>query len=247
MKWRLVKALAAAAILLVLAVVTTCLRFKSETNTYTQAYGNVYRKGYEYIDSLLTAAREWLLDWDSDRTIALFTVFLFFATYLLWRATRDLVRGAEKTAERQLRAYVLVEKVTIIDFAKNKQPRIHAVMRNTGQTPAFKLHFAANATLLPYPATSPFVFNWPSKRIYSVIGPGAATTITIAPRLVLTEQDIADVLEKRTAIYVYGRIEYEDAFGRDQWSEFRVIHGGNLGPSANDLMQDCDEGNDASR
>ena len=83
--------------------------------------------------------------------------------------------------------------------------------------------------------------------MYSVIGPGAATTITIAPHLVLTEQDIVDVLEKRTAIYAYGRIEYEDAFRRDQWAEFRVIHGGNLGPSANDLMQDCDEGNDASR
>ena len=64
---------------------------------------------------------------------------------------------------------------------------------------------------------------------------------------ILTEDDIKNILDKKTAIYAYGRIEYEDAFGREQWAEFRVIHGGNLGPSANDLMQDYDKGNDASR
>lgn len=34
------------------------------------------------------------------------TVGLFAATYFLWRATRDLVVGADQTSERQLRAYV---------------------------------------------------------------------------------------------------------------------------------------------
>jgi hypothetical protein len=37
-----------------------------------------------------------------------FTLILALATVLLWQATRDLVRGAEDTAERQLRAYVYI-------------------------------------------------------------------------------------------------------------------------------------------
>jgi hypothetical protein len=39
--------------------------------------------------------------------IAIFTVLLAFVTGFLWIATRALVKGAEVTADRQLRAYVI--------------------------------------------------------------------------------------------------------------------------------------------
>ena len=37
------------------------------------------------------------------------TLVLAFATVMLWLSTRDLVIDAEKTAERQLRAYLYVD------------------------------------------------------------------------------------------------------------------------------------------
>src|SRR5262245_19756779 len=43
-----------------------------------------------------------------NEILAAFTVILAVATIFLWIATRDLVREAEDTAKRQLRAYVFV-------------------------------------------------------------------------------------------------------------------------------------------
>src|SRR4051794_33085845 len=43
-----------------------------------------------------------------EEIIAAFTVVLAIATGYLWKATRDLVDGAENTAKRQLRAYIVV-------------------------------------------------------------------------------------------------------------------------------------------
>lgn len=42
-------------------------------------------------------------EWWSEHIVE---ILLAVATVLLWIATRELVRGAEKTAERQLRAYI---------------------------------------------------------------------------------------------------------------------------------------------
>ena len=99
-------------------------------------------------------------EWDSERTIAVFTVLLFVATFLLWKATRDLVRSAEKTAERQMRAYLGIEKIEVSPSAymnpiviKDRTiPGITAdntlkiSVKNFGQTPAKSVivfaHFA---------------------------------------------------------------------------------------------------------
>lgn len=71
--------------------------------------------------------------------VAIFTAVLAFATYFLWRATVRLVRGAEKTAERQLRAYVLGNGGSIRIFQANDGNRgleAHYELKNFGQTPA---------------------------------------------------------------------------------------------------------------
>ena len=49
----------------------------------------------------------------ADQIIALFTVILAASTIALWASTARLVRGTEDTAERQLRAYVGIEKLEI--------------------------------------------------------------------------------------------------------------------------------------
>jgi hypothetical protein len=54
---------------------------------------------------------EWL---DAEKIIAIFTVILGMATGFLWLATKNLVIGAEDTAERQLRAYVSISPSGVV-------------------------------------------------------------------------------------------------------------------------------------
>jgi len=48
--------------------------------------------------------------------LAAFTALLAVVTALLWWATRDLVRGAEATAKKQLRAYVVTTRGDVRNF-----------------------------------------------------------------------------------------------------------------------------------
>jgi hypothetical protein len=70
----------------------------------------------------------------TDTFLVVFTFLVFGATGLLWWTTRDLVRGAEDTAERQLRAYVLPEKALLVNI---NDPTPHYIFhaKNYGQTP----------------------------------------------------------------------------------------------------------------
>jgi hypothetical protein len=76
--------------------------------------------------------------------LAVFTGRLWYSTDNLWKATTELVRGAEDTAQRQLRAYV---GVTVPDSElrypdqslQSSDPSIFKIaleIRNSGQTPA---------------------------------------------------------------------------------------------------------------
>jgi len=49
----------------------------------------------------------------TDTLIAAFTALLFAATFFLWFTTRNLVRGADDTSKRQLRAYLGVERIEL--------------------------------------------------------------------------------------------------------------------------------------
>ena len=76
----------------------------------------------------------------TDTILALFTAGLFFATYALWLATRNLVRGADKTAERQLRPYVSLKPFQHSNDYNETSGKIRnwyfrCVWHNLGQTP----------------------------------------------------------------------------------------------------------------
>jgi hypothetical protein len=70
----------------------------------------------------------------TDTLLALFTFCLFVATLYLWSATKQLVVGAERTAERQLRAYVYVRK-TNFKAADDGTLKISYRIENFGHTP----------------------------------------------------------------------------------------------------------------
>src|SRR5258706_6905725 len=72
--------------------------------------------------------------------IAAFTVILAFATAFLWGATRQLVKGADDTAKRQLRAYVFVDSVNVANVVEGSgPPESRVIIKNFGQTPAYQV------------------------------------------------------------------------------------------------------------
>jgi hypothetical protein len=78
-------------------------------------------------------------------------LLIFGATVALWWATWRLVKGAEKTAERQLRAYV-GPKMAFVQDLWSKQPKVQIGLNNFGLTPAFAVtaktfHYFQTATV----------------------------------------------------------------------------------------------------
>jgi hypothetical protein len=81
------------------------------------------------------------IDSNRDSIIALFTVILGIATWALWKATKNLVVGAEVTARHQLRAYISYEGgafefADAVSQVQNRTAHCRFIIINFGQTPA---------------------------------------------------------------------------------------------------------------
>jgi hypothetical protein len=139
---------------------------------------------------------------------------LFFATIMLAWTTWLLVKGAEKTAERQLRAYVITLPTGIaLDRDKIDLIGINFTNKNSGQTPAYKTQLRAIVRQLPKPLPKGFVFEVPDVQEYAetAIGPGQDvsgvkwTSVTETPAQITAAGD---------GIYLYAITSYLDAFGK---------------------------------
>lgn len=176
---------------------------------------------------------------------------------------------SRRTAQRQLRAYVLSDSSMIVNVANPVPlyagqvlaetdaritntaagPGAFMQIKNLGQTPAFKVvHWGyicfrecpLNASL---PARTAPPFNPPSL----VLGPGQIATKMLELNPALTAAQITALRNGTGAIYVYGEITYEDAFKKSRMTKYRVMYhrmGGAIGISTG--LNFCDEGNEAS-
>lgn len=160
--------------------------------------------------------------WVSFGTLVLaaFTTVLGAATIFLVTATKRLVVGAEKTAERQLRAYVSVEPVMLRDFAAGRVPLATFFMKNVGQTPALRIRHFAMLDILPHPLpddqgdllTPNPVARIPTRAVHPTLGIEGEARMN---RL-LTAQDVALVFAgTEYQLYLFGIIAYEDVFGKE--------------------------------
>jgi hypothetical protein len=176
---------------------------------------------------------------------------------------------SRRTAQRQLRAYVLSDSSIIVNVANpiplypgQVLPQTDARITNTaagpgafiqiknlGQTPAFRVihwgyicfrEYPLNASL---PARTPVAANIPS----SVLGPGQTATKMLELNPALTAAQINDLRNGTAAIYVQGEITYLDAFRKNRLTRYRVMYhrmGGAIGVSTG--LNFCEEGNDAN-
>jgi hypothetical protein len=171
-------------------------------------------------------------DWKPDAitaaataVLAILTLSLAAGTFGLWFATRRLVRSAEKTAERQLRAYVLVDEGSIV-LSQIGFWDIQISFHNFGQTPAYQHSTWIGGEVLPFSHTGfPQPTQVAQRKGESIVGPTARFHIKTDP-IKLVGEEYAEIVSGTKAFFVWGGCDYTDAFEVRRFFIFRMrMHG----------------------
>lgn len=158
------------------------------------------------------------------------------ATILLWLATKDLVKGAERTAERQLRAYLTVrqgkikEEEVVGGWWLEWQPQI----TNVGQTPAYDVRLIGTADILPDPLPEGKDLAKDLKgRVdaspstggsRSSIGAGQDLWPDFNPGGPISDAQLRELRDRLgTGFYVWGTVIYRDVFQKERRTNFGVV------------------------
>ena len=179
----------------------------------------------------------------TDTLLVLFTAGLFIATYFLWRATKNLVKGAEETAERQLRAYIFLDGA--VCTATAPAPAFVMTFKNFGQTPAKKGSYWIDSAIDSPEATH---FRKSSRRISGdfQLAPNSIIQIhelnTEPEQLTLFPEQVIAFNEGRIAFFIFGCFEYTDAFDKRRMTNFRVRY--DCYTATKGVLANCHGGND---
>jgi hypothetical protein len=171
------------------------------------------------------------------------------ATVILAIITAVLVYVASvqnKTTRAQLRAYVFATDARVKTLPEREEPSIVVAFTNTGQTPAYKLTISGGKKVAEYPLTIDLTTEDVSIRA-GALGAGLPFHITLND-LLLTENERQEMSGGKMAIYVFGRVEYKDAFCCRRWTTYRYYGFGSahpLSPDRGQLHVHAD-GNDAN-
>lgn len=188
------------------------------------------------------------------------TAILAAYTFKLWRSTSQLARDAkassdatlehlEATAERQLRAYVLMEQMEVhrpSGYATLPElPQLasyRTVYKNSGQTPAYDVDIAA-AVVLERPevfADEDWDLHAPTDDGTSIgtIAPGAVAYQFFDEKLKADELQLLRDGTRR--VFFAGCISYWDAFSKRRHTNFRLMR-----EPGSHSFQSCVKGNNS--
>jgi len=190
-----------------------------------------------------------------DALVVVFTFLIFIVTAALaiytaklWRSTGELVGDAKDTAKRQLRAYVFPINTILTRVAIDQIPEFHVTIKNSGQTPAYRVMHDARVVYGPYPldpTQMPLLFGEIERLSKVNLGPGISLN-KYAYGITVTAEIWNELQDHKTAYYAYGEIRFDDAFGEHRWIKYLVMVGGQLGIRADGFMGNCSDGNETS-
>lgn len=151
-------------------------------------------------------------------------------TFLSWRQIRLAKSSLNATIEEyrlEHRAWVSLSKIEFVlssptgnkfveisQFKRGETIAINAVFKNTGSTPAFGTVMAARAGIF---SRAPAFESLPNGGYWGITEPGEETfeTVFLEKLTPATLKAFAS-----NSFYVYGRIDYRDAFGVPHWETF---------------------------
>jgi hypothetical protein len=242
------------------------------TTKYSEKYKNDEQSANSPMLAFVADIEEFI-DTHEKLFIVLATIAIAWFTFTLWKATEGLfamsktqaidmreslrisresadsakktVETMRDTAEKQLRAYISIEKSQIISvpiLLSNRNFKIAVFAKNYGQTPAYDLTFSANVTVTnPINMVLPAAIDMPMP---SIVGPTAYTT-RVLNTAALTRAEIDDCRSMKKCLCVYGEISYRDAFNETRHTSYRFVLGGSAGFDSEGVMAYAAEGNDA--
>jgi hypothetical protein len=139
--------------------------------------------------------------------------------------------------QRQMRPYLSVRfgSVVLQDRETNYRFEVRMILVNTGHTPAHNVSYNAKADILPSPLAENFMFEIPESPAGSagVLGPQQVFIISASVDRMYSDEEIAEISTGSTRrLYMYGAVNYTDAFGVNRYTNFsqRVewLRGGNF-------------------
>lgn len=154
--------------------------------------------------------------------LVLFTGLLVLvgATQIYW--VRKTVRSMEDTAVRQLRAYVSLGATGKITNDFNPElPAFQIRIRNTGQTPAYNVKSWRGIGIHELPLVNdlnPIAGGAMDTDV--VLGAGGDHMLPIRRERSFTPEELKGVEAGTHAIYVFGKVEYLDAFNKPRYTNF---------------------------
>jgi hypothetical protein len=165
-----------------------------------------------------------------EALLAFVTVWLVLVTKALVDQTRELVKGAEATAQRQLRAYLVVEADVLEGFEAERITWAHFNIRNVGQTPAHEVIMATGVEIAPrgqiptFPAPPSAVLRaQPNARSAYFADQLRAKKDALRP---FNQGEIDAVLADRSRVCLGGRVYYKDVFGDEWHTDFVYVYSG---------------------
>jgi hypothetical protein len=174
-----------------------------------------------------------------------FTGALVGATYALYRGGENQLILSRDTAARQLRAYVSVE---IVNNPSLDAAFIEArfVAKNRGQTPAYNVTQWVGADVVVLPASEnqfspPASIEGSSRRH---LAPDAEVSIHSRIDISIPDEHKQLIRSGVMRIFMWGRVDYVDAFGVPRHTSFRVMYG-DPGSVRTGTVTWCENGNDA--
>ena len=165
-------------------------------------------------------------------------------------ATTQMVSTMRRTAETELRAYVFVQSSRIDEIKPGVQPEARVYIHNFGKstrlqpdTPQRRNRVAVSFDKLPPPVDAEGVES--GQNPIGSLGPGATYEHVVEFPMSVSSQQYAAIADRRITVFVYGDVNYTDAFGKSQFLRYRMMTGGPVGLRGNQLVS-CAEGNEAS-
>ncbi len=205
------------------------------------------------------ASRRAIRDLEAQKVMALWTRYMGLAAiigtavgvigiglvFVTFYEARKANRIARESNERQLRAYLAVDDASIGLHPEEGEIVLQIRLKNCGQTPAYKACIMGESYVAPYPLKEERPFLPVDEGWTTTIGPGLE--LGCAKRIFT--DDVAYAVEeakaRRSALYIQGVCQYEDAFGEKRETYFRYAFAG-IASEHGLLMQPAPTGNSAT-
>jgi len=220
--------------------------------------GNIYETTKA---SSIKEVISWFGLWSDEDITAFSTVIIGVFTIILGVGTVVLVADGRKHSRHSLRAYVFVDTIVAGDQGRaalgtsdNKVSAIFSygypaafwIIKNTGQTPAYRVLHWGHVVVMNVSDESTLTAMIPRKlehvSMSTIPTNGTLTKAVYVPER-LTPEEITGLLRGTKAIYVFGRIEYVDAFRRQRFTSYRLRYTGQYPPPLEMTLSFCDRGN----